>query len=100
MTGFPIYDREITAPRLTVPGFVTKSFTFNPTVGSFVVSKFQQREFPGVRKIRVWIHRPSATWRVQIAATKDGHDRVTEAVRSIVAEYNFATASSLETVDR
>lgn len=93
----PVYDREITVPKLTVPGLETKTFTLNPTVGSFVFSQFQLRQLPGVRKVRVWIHRPSVTWRMQIAATKSGHALVTEAIAGVVAEYDFVNARSLDT---
>jgi hypothetical protein len=74
-------------PKLTVPGTTTRAFTWNPTVGSYIVALFQQRKLAGVRKMRWVIDRPTATWRVQVAATPAGHAAVEAAVQAMRAVY-------------
>lgn len=105
----PIYDREIRVARLTVPGTTTRAYTWHPSVASAIVAAFQQRnadrqstdptrpdwlpDLPGVRKMRWWIHRPTATWRVQVAATPEGHEAVSTAVRAICKREGLAHAA-------
>ena len=91
-TTVPVYDTEIRVARLTVPGCETRAFTWNPTVGSRVLAGFQRRELPGVQKVRFWIHRPTATWRMQVAASPAGHAAVAEMVRVTVASESLESA--------
>ncbi len=61
-------------PALRVAGYEVRSYTLNPTRGSYVVSQFQQRLLPGVKKIR---HaRVGLEWKLQIAATPAGFEAV------------------------
>jgi hypothetical protein len=90
--ALPIYDTEISVPRLTVAGYETRSFRWDATVGSAIISAIQLREVTGVRRYKFWIHRPSGTWRVQVAATPEGFRQVSARAQAVAADPNMAGA--------